>query len=899
MRQEKKLAGSVPRIDFETYRLPNGLQVIFHEDHKLPVVHVNLWYHVGSKNEQPGKTGFAHLFEHMMFEGSRNVKAEYISLMERAGANTSQGGINGTTNFDRTNYFETVPSGSLELVLWAESDRMGYLLDAVTQENLDNQRDVVKNERRQSMDNVPYGTAVEILFRNLFAQGHPYSWHIIGSMEDIEAASLEDVHDFFRRFYASNNCVLTVAGDFDPVTTKELVEKYFASLKPAPPLERPERYEITLDANKRITVYDRVPQDRVYMAWPGVAYFSRDDAALDLVTTLLADGKNSRFYKRLVYDEQVASDVSAFNYSLEIAGLVGVVATARPGVTLGRIEELIDEEIRLVAKEGPTDEELERIKAGQEYDFLSGLERIGGFGGKADRLAMYQTFLGSPDFIEKDYERYQTPTAKDLRKAAKHYLLAPRLTVSFLPETATAEEREEPDRSLTPAMKPSRAFHVPKIATTTLGNGLKLHVVERREIPKVATALMIHVGATAESFERSGLAAMTAEMMEEGTTTRTSLQIAAELDRLGSHLATGGSREWSAVSLDSLKRHLPASLELMTDVLLHPSFPGEELDRLRKQRLDAMLQEQASPGAIAGKSLRKCLFGREHPYGWPIVGSRDSVTNMQRTELEQFYLTHYAPSNAVLIMVGDVDLAEAEALAERSLGDWDVEAFGEATIEPVSPPSRITYFVDRPGSPQSELRLAKLAPPRNTDDYYILEVLNNILGGGFSGRLNLNLREDKGYTYGAFSSIRFGSMQSLLVGSAPVESSVTKEAIEQLLYEFDTLSKWSRPVTDEELAHAQDSLVRGFAQRFETMSQVAGEIAELEGYGLSTDELGRYPERIESITKDQLEAAAAKYLNTDEAILLVVGDGEKVADGLSALEFGSMKRLDVEGELLD
>ena len=272
---------------------------------------------------------------------------------------------------------------------------------------------------------------------------------------------------------------------------------------------------------------------------------------------------------------------------------------------------------------------------------------------------------------------------------------------------------------------------------------------------------------------------------------------------------------------------------------------------------------------------------------------------MQRTELEQFYLTHYAPSNAVLIMVGDINLAEAEALAERSLGDWDVEAFGEATLEPVSPPSRVTYFVDRPGAPQSELRLAKLAPPRNTDDYHILEVLNNILGGGFSGRLNLNLREDKGYTYGAFSSIRFGSMQSILVGSAPVESSVTKDAIEQLLHEFDTLSKWTRPVTDEELAHAQDSLVRGFAQRFETMSQVAGEIAELEGYGLSTDELESYTEQIESVTKDQLEAAAAKYLNTDEAILLVVGDGEKVADGLRAVEFGSMKRLDVEGEPLD
>lgn len=899
MSQKTIEVGSVPRIDFETYRLPNGLRVILHEDHKLPVVHVNLWYHVGSKNEQPGKTGFAHLFEHMMFEGSRNVKVEYISLMERAGANISQGGINGTTNFDRTNYFETVPSGSLELVLWAESDRMGYLLDAVTQENLDNQRDVVKNERRQSMDNVPYGTAVEILFQNLFPKGHPYSWHVIGSMEDLEQASLEDIHAFFRRFYAPNNCVLTIAGDFEPESAKALVETYFAPLKPAPPLAKPARDEVKLHADRRITVYDRVPQHRVYMAWPAVAYFTPDDAALDLVTNLLADGKNSRLYKRLVYDEQVASDVNAFNYSLEIAGVVGVIATARPDAELTHLEELIDEEIRRVAKEGPTEEELERIKAGQEFDFLSGLERIGGFGGKADRLAMYQTFLGSPDYIEKDYERYQTLTAKDLRKATKRYLLQPRLTISFLPETSVVDERDEPERSKTPAVRPTHVFHAPAVATTTLGNGLKLHVVERREIPKVATALMVHAGAAAETFARSGLSSMTVEMLEEGTTTRTSLQIEAELDRMGSHLATGGSREWSAISLDALKRHLPASLELMADVLLHPSFPGEELERLRKQRLDSILQEKASPSAIAGKSVRKRLFGSDHPYGWPIVGGPESISAMERTELEQFYLTHYAPSNAVLIMVGDIDLGEAETLAERYVGSWDVEAFGEARVEPVSAPSRVTYFIDRPGSPQSEIRLAKLAPPRSVEDYYELEVLNNILGGGFSGRLNLNLREDKGYTYGAFSSIRYGTVQSILVGSAPVESSVTREAIEQFFEEFDALSNWRRPVTEDELGHAQESLVRGFAQRFETMSQVAGEIAELEGYRLPIEELGRYTQQIEAVTIAKLEETAAKYLGTRDAFLLVVGDGQKIAEDMKALEFGELKRLDVEGEPLD
>ncbi len=891
-------AASVPRIEFETYRLTNGLRVILHEDRKLPVVHVNLWYHVGSKNEEEGKTGFAHLFEHMMFEGSRNLKGSYVSFMERAGANISQGGINGTTNFDRTNYFETVPSGSLEQVLWAESDRMGYLLDAVNQENFDNQRAVVKNERRQSMDNVPYGTAVEVIFQNLFPKGHPYSWHIIGSMQDLENATLEDVHQFFRTYYTPNNCVLTIAGEFDNAEAKKLVEEYFGSLPPGPPLKRRRKWETTLPSDPRITVCDRVPQDRLYLAWPGVAYFEKDDAALDLLTTLLADGKNSRLYKRLVYDEQIASDVSAFNYSLEIAGLVGVVATARPGVELSQLERMIDEEISKVAKLGPTAEELERIQAGQEFDFISGLERIGGFGGKADRLAMYQTFLETPDRFQEDYERYQRLKAKDLKYVAKKYLLEPRLAISYVPEGSQPVERSEPDRSLSPGVKPTPSFHLPRVAISSLGSGLKLFVVERREVPKVAASLLVRRGASAESIERSGLASMTAEMLEEGTATRTSLQIEAELDRLGSHLSTGGSREWSAVSLDCLKRHLPESLELMADVLLHPSFPSEELERLRKQRLDGFLQERVSPGAIAGKAVRKSLFGRTHPYGWPVAGEESSVRKLQRADLEQFYLRHYAPSVSALIVVGDISLEEAESAAERAIGSWSIDTFGDVNVEPAAPAPRKTCFVDRPGAAQSEVRVAMLAPPRATPDYLVLEVLNTVLGGGFSGRLNLNLREDKGYTYGAFSSIRYGTVQSVFLGSAPVESSVTKQAIQEIMKEIEDLHQWRRPVTSEELTNAKENLVRGFAQRFETLSQIAGEIAELEGYGREPDELRDYTDGVEAVTLAALEEASLRYLDTAHSILVVVGDKAKVAEGLLSLELGPLVRLDADGDPL-
>ena len=900
MTQKNQAKVSVPRIEFETYSLPNGLQVILHEDNKLPVVHVNLWYHVGSKNERPGKTGFAHLFEHMMFEGSRNVKEEYISLMERAGANISQGGVNGTTNFDRTNYFETVPSGALELVLWAESDRMGYLLDAVTQENFDNQRDVVKNERRQTMDNVPYGTAVEVLFQNLFPSGHPYSWHIIGSMEDLEKASLQDVHAFFNKFYTPNNCVLSIAGQFDFQAARDLVEKYFAPLPPGSPLERSERHTISLPSEKRIKVYDRVPQERVYMAWPGVNYFDEDDAALDLLSNLLADGKNSRLYKRLVYDEQVASDVSAFNYSLEIAGFVGVVATARPGESLTRLEALVEEEIRSLSAKGPTLEELSRVKAGQEFGFLSGLERIGGFGGKADRLAMYQTFLGSPDFIERDYARYQKLETRDILEAANRYLLAPRLTVSFCPEKAVLKESKEPKREEVPETKTSPHFEVPRILKARLENGISLRVVERRDVPVVSTALMINAGATAETFDCTGLSSMTVEMLEEGTTTRTSLEIEAEFDRLGSHLSAGGSREWSVVALDALKRHLPISLELMADVVLNPTFPEEELERLRKQRLDNMLQEKVSPTSIAGKALRKCLFGSAHPYGWPVSGIEKSIIEMRRTDLEQFYLDRYTPEDSVLIMVGDIDLEEGQQLAEQAFGDWrKPKTASKNLVEPVKPVSQATYFANRSGAAQSELRIAKLGPPRATDDYYVLEVLTTILGGGFSGRLNLNLREDKGYTYGAFAAIRYSSFQSILVASTSVESSVTRKAIDELLFEFESLSAWSRPITHQELNHAKDSLIRGFAQRFETFSQVAGEIAELDGFGLTKEELNRYCEEVENVSLGELEVVAKKYLGLEDAILVVVGDGDKLETEVSALAFGKLQHVDNCGDLIN
>ena len=891
---------STPQLTFEKLTLPNGLDVIFHEDRKLPIVHVNLWYHVGSKNEKPGKTGFAHLFEHMMFEGSRNVKGEYVSLMERAGANISHGGVNGTTDFDRTNYFETVPSGALELVLWAESDRMGFLLDALTQENLDNQRDVVKNERRQGMDNVPYGRAMELLFENIFPKGHPYSWHVIGSMEDLSRASLDDVKEFFKTYYTPNNCTLVIAGDIDVGKARHLAETYFGPLAPGPLLARPDRWVVQLDTNRRLVVEDRVPQERLYLAWPSVSFFESEDAVLDLVTTVLSDGKNSRLYKRLVYDEQAASDVAAFNYSLEVAGMLGIVATARPGVRLHHLKTLIDEELDRFASEGPEEPEFERVKAKHEFDFISGLERIGGFGGKADRLAMYNTYLGSPDFVKEDYERYRRLTREDLRVAAERYLLKPRLEVSFVQAQPVKPQGDEPDRSSKPALRPTPMFHPPEISSVQLGNGLILRVVERREIPKVAVALVVKAGAAADARDRPGVAFLTAEMLDEGTTSLSSLEIEAELERMGSELYAGASREWSVVSLDTLRRHLGPSLKLMADVVVHPSFPEEELERVRKRRLDAILQDRASPGATAGRVIRKVLFGARHAYGWPVGGEESSIREIQRGELVPFYRSHYNPKNANLIMVGDVSLDDARKAAERAFSDWGEPAPPAASeVQPVGDPGRNVYLVDRPGSTQSELRAAFLLPPRSTPQYHVLEVVNAILGGGFSSRLNLNLREDKGYSYGAYSVLRYGIVQGMLLAAAPVESQVTKESLHELVSELEALASWSRPVTEEELADAKATLIRGDAQRFETLAQVAGEVAELDGYGLPLEELSRYVGGVERVTMEDVHEAARTHIRPQNMLVLVVGDAAEQEPAIRELGLGPVVRVDVEGKELE
>jgi zinc protease len=884
-------------IPFEKYRLDNGLQVILHLDRKLPVVHVNLWYHVGSKNERPGRTGFAHLFEHMMFQGSKHADGEYITFLEKAGANLREGGVNGTTSFDRTNYFETVPREALEYSLWLESDRMGFLTDALTQEKLDNQRDVVKNERRQSYENVPYGRAIQMIFENLFPKGHPYSWLVIGSQEDLDAATLDDVKEFFTTYYTPNNCSLVVAGDFEVAEAKSLVDKYFGPFSPGPALDRPAQWIPRLDGEKRIVVADRVPQDRLYLAWPTSGYFRPDDAELDLASHILSQGKNSRLYKTLVYDRQVASDVSAFNYSMEIAGVFGVIATARPGQSLAELEQIILDEIAQFAERGPSEEELLREKSKQEYDFISGLERLGGFGGKADLLNQYNTFLGAPDYFAKDYERYERIRAGEIQEAVQRHLNeASRLAVTFTPEVSRHPPILEFDRSRAPSFGAKKAFGPPALGSARLANGLTVIVSERRDLPKVAVGLLVKSGAATDPSHLAGTAWMTAEMLDEGTTSRSALQIQAELDQLGTVLGTSAESEVSHVSLDTLRKHLQPSLELMTDLVLNASFPEEELERQRKQRLDNILQERNSPPTIVRKVFRSVLFGEDHPFGRETAGNESSIQALKRDDLVHFYRTYWMPNHAALIFAGDVSLDEALRLAESTLGDWRPSEVPESEMPLVDAPQRLrVYLIDRQDAPQSQVRIGSIGPRRKTEDLYAIELMNTVLGGAFSSRLNLNLREDKGYTYGASSSFAYGRRLGLWAAGAGVQTQFTAQAVLEFRKELSQIRD-QRPITTQELEMAKENLTRGFSQRFETLGRLVDQVVDVVSFELPLEDIQNYPRAIEQVSLEQSQAVARKYIDPDRAIAVIVGNLKQIGPPIRELNLGEISVLDVFGK---
>ena len=890
---------ATPKIVYEKYTLPNGLDVILHVDRKLPIVHVNEWFHVGSKNEKRGRTGFAHLFEHMMFQGSKNATEEYFVYAERAGANLREGGVNGTTNTDRTNYFVTAPAGKLEYLLWLESDRIATLAETISKEKLDNQRDVVKNERRQGLENTPYGRWFKLAFENLFPADHPYSWPVIGSHEDLTAASVEDVAEFFRTYYTPNNLTLTIAGDFDIAEAKRLVEKYFGSLPPGPPLDRPTKYIAKLDGEKIVEAYDRVPQDRVYMAWSAPEYFSGDEPKLDLASSILTDGLSSRLQKVLVYDKQLASDVSSFNFAMEIAGMFGIIATARPGVTVEQLESIVTDEIARLAKEGPTADELQRAKTKQQYNFVTGLERIGGFGGKADLLAQYNTYLGDPGKFDQDIKRYDAVSAKDVREAADRWLnTRNRVLVRFHPETsqAPAAAAAALDRSKIPDIGTDRMFAPPTVQSAKLDNGLTVLVVERPELPKVQIAFTTRAGTVGDPAGKEGTALLMVEMIDRGTKTRSALEIEDAFGDLGVVTGGGAGRETTTWSMDALKSRLEPAFDLFADVILNPTFPAKEFEREQKIHLDALQQDARNPNSIASRVRSMLLFGADHPYGRPARGLPASVSTISTADLQKYHATWWKPGSSALVFAGDIKLDEAVAMAKAEFGSW---SGGSAPTVNVPAPRPVQggkiYVVDRPNSAQTVVTQAFLAPPRRTEDYYALSLADAVWGGGgFGTRLNLNLRENKGYSYGVFSNQALFNHAGAWWAAGGVQTDKTKESIVEFNNELAAIAG-GRPVSATELENAKLVRVRGYAQQFESLSRIAGEVATLWAQGLPLTELESAPRSITAATLEQVNAAARKYAVPQRATLLLVGDLAKIEAGLRDLKAGDIVVLDAEG----
>jgi zinc protease len=894
---QSELAAQSAAIDIPYVRhvLPNGLTLIIHQDHKAPIVAVNVWYHVGSKNERPGRTGFAHLFEHLMFNGSEHYDKDFFGPLQQVGATE----LNGTTNADRTNYFQNVPTNALDLVLWMESDRMGHLLGAVTQAKLDEQRGVVQNEKRQS-ENQPYGRVWDFLNSRLYPSNHPYSWSTIGSMEDLNAAKLEDVKEWFRTYYGAANAVVVVAGDVNPADVKARVEKYFGDIPAGPPTARQQQWIAKRTGSQRGLMYDRVPQARVYKVWNVPGWGTPEAEQLHLIGSMLSTGKSSRLYKRLVYDEQIATDVSAYGDLREIGGLFVIEATAKPGGDLAKVERAVDQELARFLAGGPTPAELQRAKTGYRAGFVRGIERIGGFGGKSDVLARGEVWAGRPDFYKTRLQRVADATPARIRAVADRWLSDGVYTLEVLPYGEYQVTASGVDRSKLPATGTPPDAQFPPFERATLSNGLEIVLARATSIPQVRFDLLLDAGYAADQFGIPGTASLAMAMLDEGTRTRSSIAISDELGGLGANLSAGSGMDMSGVTLEVLKDKLDASLAVYVDVILNPSFPRADFERLKRQRLAQIQQEKADPVGMALRVFPGLIYGSGHAYAnpWTGSGTEESIGRITREDLVKFHQTWFKPNNATLVVVGATTMAEIRPKLERAFAGWaqgDVPVKNIGTVQ--QQPRSTVYLLDRPESIQSLILVGNVAPPKANPDEPAIEAMNLVLGGSFLARINMNLREEKHWSYGAFSFFRDAKGQRPFVVYAPVQTDKTKEALIELQKELRGILA-DRPATPEELARAKSELTLTLPGNWETMDAISGSLADIVTFGLDDRYYDTYAEKVRSQTLASVSAAAKSVIHPDKLVWVVVGDRSKVEPGIRELNLGEIKLIDADGKPL-
>jgi len=905
----------LPEIKFEKYTLPNGLTVITHEDHRLPLVSVDLWYHVGPLNERPGRTGFAHLFEHMMFEGSEHVgEKAHIKYVQSAGATD----VNGTTNFDRTNYFETMPSNQLELALWLESDRMGFLMEGLDREKLANQRDVVRNERRQG-EGQPYDVAGELAYHLLFPKGHPYYAAVIGSHADIESARIADVRDFHQQFYTPNNASVAIAGDFDPKKLRELLTKYFGPIPAGPKVDPVTVKTPAITEQRRATVTDTVKLSQISVSWLTPPAYTPESYSVRAAIYALGGAKASRLDEALVYKSQRAQSVSCNGQAQKLTGIVECTITAKPGEKLEELEAIFWSEVEKLQKDGPTADEVEAAKAIDLTYKISGLQRLGGFGGVADTLNNYNQYTGDPGYLPKDIAGIESETVAGAKAAAVKYFDKNAAVVVYCvpgkkiledvpqsPANTDAEvkitnpysaefEKDQDWRKTKPAAGPAPVMHLPVPVRFELENGLDVLLVENHALPILTAEVISRAGSENSQPGKSGLATLTAEIMSDGTVSRDLAKLANDQEKIGTRIGAFATMDNASIAINVLSSHASQGLDLLADVAEHPAFRAEDVERRRKQRLVRIAQETDNVQIMAQRVGPRLIFGDE-PYGLPATGTVESVTGLTPAEITGFYAAHYGPQDSALVLVGDVTRADAEKLAKQYFGKWTGNAAAKPSI-PAAPATQPTHvvIVDKPGAPQTALFAFGLGVPESIPDSHVLDVLNYTLGGSFASRINMNLREVHGYTYGARSAfIRYREGGEFFAGGL-VRTDVTAAAAKELMSEIRGFP--SKPSTAEELAAAKEASTRSLPGKFETAAATANAMDNIFLYNRPLDYYAKLPAKYDAVTDADIVRVAKEYLHPDQLVIVTAGDRSKIEPGLKDAGLGPVEVRDVSGKL--
>jgi|TARA_B110000902_G_scaffold160695_1_gene183947 zinc protease len=911
-------------IEFEKYQLENGLDVVLHQDKSDPIVSLAVQYGVGSNREKSGRTGFAHLFEHMLFQESENVpQDQFFKKIQDAG-----GTLNGGTWKDGTIYYEIVPNNALETVLWLESDRMGFLINTVTESAFYNQQEVVQNEKRQRVDNNPYGHTSWVIDKNLYPEGHPYNWQVIGELVDLQNATVDDVKEFYNSYYGPNNATLVLAGDFETEDAKALIKKYFGEIKPKTEVAKLEPQPVTLSKTKRLFHEDNfATAPQLNMVWPTPQQYTEDAYALDFLAELISSGKKAPLYRVLVKDKSLTSRTTAYNNSQELAGEFYITITANNGVNLNEVEAGIFEAFKMLEMEGVSDSDVERIKAGLETGFYNG---IGSVLGKSFQLAQYNVFAGDPGFITTDIENIKKVTKEDVMRVYNKYIKdKPFIMTSFVPKgqliLITENSTKAPvveekiseniakivkntnqeilktpsnfDRSVEPPQGTSPKLNIPSTWTTTLENGMKVYGIEQNEIPTVNFSLVMEGGHLLDDINKNGVANLMTDIMMEGTANKTPQELEEEIEVLGARINMYTTRESIVISANCLARNFDETLALVEEILLEPRWDEEEFARIKIKTINEIKRSDANPNVVAGRVYNKILYGKNHIFSYPTSGTVASVEALTIEDLKAFYYKNFSPSISNFHIVGAITEADSKN---------NLTSFGEKwKAKEVIIPSYLIennrdkaslYFVDIPGAKQSVINIGYISMARTDKDFYPAEVMNYKLGGSFSGNVNLILREEKGYTYGARTGFNGSKIKGTFKASSSVRTNTTGESVSIFKEE---IADYKNGVSQEDLDFTKNAMIKSNARRFETQFSLLGMLQEMSTYNLPADYIAEEEAFISAMTLEQHKQLANKYLDETKMAYVVIGDAATQFSQFKDMDFDEVKLMSKEGQELE